>query len=701
MTSKILQSTPRLTETDGSNLKNYWFFVFLFVLSGGSGLIYQVIWARQLQLAFGVTAFAISAVLAAFFLGLALGSMIGGRFCDRVRKPLVWYGVVEIGIGVSALLLTPALTDLDIIVRPFDHMLGEHFWLLQGIRFILSIGVLIVPTTLIGATVPLMNRGLIMDLGHLGARAATLYASNTLGAVIGVILAGFFLIETFGLHQTTVFAAAVSIIVGCLCLITQRGKMQRQYIEASTVITAGTNNVKDDAIFRTIVLVMSLSGAMGLGLEIVWTRILIQSVGTTAYVFSVVLALFLVGITLGSFIAKFQIDKWGDLAARLAFCELMVALFTLLGIPVLGKIMPELTRDLMLTLGFSPGSEYFYAWIIWASGALLPITLFLGATWPIAVKLVNTELETVGNRIGILYAANTLGGVIGAVLVGFLLLTYAGIYPSLVSIALIQVILALILAVRFRTTITVLIPYILMPLAIIALVLFLLPSDMVRSQMLARVHGDVLEYKEDYYGSIALVEEESNGLKYKRLLVNGVSYSGTAPYAKRYMRLQGHIPMLVYPGTPERALVICFGVGLTAGAISTYPDMDLTVVELSRAILDMAGNFKDVNEDVVAMSNVKFVVGDGRNYLCEMIRSFMNVVTLEPPPPNHAGMANLYSEDFYRLVKDRLSPDGVVAQWIPLHTQSEADTKMLLGSVYHDFFQMQPYGGRKPERQWY
>jgi spermidine synthase len=177
-------------------------------------------------------------------------------------------------------------------------------------------------------------------------------------------------------------------------------------------------------------------------------------------------------------------------------------------------------------------------------------------------------------------------------------------------------------------------------------------------------------YKEDYYGSIALVKENRGRSSYKRLLVNGVSYFGAAPYAKRYMRLQGHIPMLLYLGTPENALVICFGVGLTAAAISTYPDTRITIVELSEAVLSMADNFTDVNENVTESGSVHIAVDNGRNYLLRKHANRFDIVTLGPPPPNHAGMANLYSEDFFRLVRERMAPDRMVAQWIPLHTQA-------------------------------
>jgi spermidine synthase len=663
----------------------FWFFSLLFIFSGSSGLIYQVVWARKLQLSFGVSIFAISAVLAAYFLGMAVGSFIGGRYSDRLKRPLLVYGLAEVGIGITALIVTPYVDRLDVALRPFNSLWQDSFVLMQSARFALTLALLLVPTTLLGATVPLMNRGLISQLDHLGSRVSILYAANTVGAVIGVIVSGFYLIERIGLNATVLVAASLSIAVGILAII--GGRVVQNNERAGSRAVPESNSVHDHRSVSDflLLLVMGISGAMGLGLEVVWTRVLIQGLGSTAYVFSAVLAIFLVGIALGSHLVRKHVDRGSKLALKLGLCAAAIGLFTLLGIPMLTWVMPRLVSQLFMLIGLDMGRWYFLAWMIWSAGALLPATIALGATFPLAVRLISRNAALVGQGIGKLYAVNTYGGVIGATLAGFVLLPKLGIHGTLLTISLTYAVLALLLAYRAAGDRQSFVRYVGLPVTVIIVLALLLPGSMVRARMTLAAHGKVTHYQEDYYGSIVVTEEEMNNERYKRLAVNGASYSGTGPYAMHYMRLQGHLPMIMYPGSPKNALVICYGVGLTAGSLSTYPDVTLDVVELSKAVLELSHEFEDVNEQVQYKRNVTVIVDDGRNFLVRHPDKRYDVITLEPPPPVQAGMANLYSRDFYRLARGHLTADGIMVQWVPIHTQNEADTQMLLATFLDVF----------------
>lgn len=635
--------------------------------------MYQVVWARELQLTFGVSIFAIASVLAAYFLGMALGALLAGRVSSNIKRPLFAYGLVEIGIGLSALFVTPYVERLDEALGLLVTLADDQFWLMQGSRFLLTLGLLIVPTTLLGATVPLMNHGLIRHARHLGGRVATLYATNTLGAVLGVLLSGFFLIEHIGLNHTLQLAAALSIGVGLIALYLGRATNAEQSvveaIQVPTVTSAQT---------RELLLVMGVSGALGLSLEVLWTRVLIQGISSTAYVFAVVLALFLIGITLGSALVRFYSHRIHNVRFALALSQALAAIFTLAGVPMLVWIMPRVLGQLFALAGGDPGQHFFIAWALWSSGALLPATIALGASFPLAARLIAQETGTVGKGIGQIYAINTYGGVLGSLLTGFLLLPQLGIYWTLTLLAVLYAVLALLLVRREKREVV--LRYTLAPLMAAFIVWAVLPKDLIYNRINANVKGNILSQFEDYYGSVVVNEEVGATGYYKRLSVNGVSYSGTAPYAMHYMRLQGHLPVLLTPAEHRKALVICLGVGLTAGAISTHPDTELTVVELSKGIVGLSPLFSDVNEGVYRRPDVRLVNDDGRNFLLRHPETRYDVVTLEPPPPPHAGMAHLYSSDFYRLVKSRLSTDGVAVQWIPLHTQSNESSRMLIAS---------------------
>lgn len=668
----------------GSRASDYYrLFVALFALSGFSGLVYQVVWARKLQLAFGVNLFAVAAVLAAYFLGMALGSWLGGKLADRSLRPLVGYALIEIGIGITALLLTPFVDRLDIVLQPFGALLNNHFYLLQAARFLLTLAVLIVPTTLLGATVPFMNRGLVSRDAHVGDRIASLYAANTLGAVAGVLVSGFYLIERIGLTHTVQAAAAVSVLVGVSAGWAGKRRCSAPPDDAPNPASDPVDTARSA---RILLPLMGLSGALGLSLEVLWTRLLIQGIGSTAYVFTVVLALFLVGIALGSYLVRRRVDRWKDLFSALALTQSLAALFTLAGVPVLNWIMPAMVSAVMGWLGLGLEQAFFQAWVLWAGGALLPATVALGAAVPVAARLLSPSRHAVGRNMGRLYAVNTYGGVVGSLCTGFVLLPLAGVYGSMTLIAALYLAVAIALVFQSRVRKS---PVRRMALASLVLSLtawLFLPPALVRDRVTNYTTGKIIRYQEDYYGSILVTEERDNdGAPYKRLLVNGTSYSGTGDYAVRYMRLQGHLPVFMSPAPVKNTLVICLGVGLTAGAITTHPDTELTVVELSRAIVGLSGLFAGVNEKVHLNPAVRLITDDGRNYLVRNPDKRFDVITLEPPPPVLAGMANLYSLDFYKLAKRHLTRNGVVVQWIPLHTQSNEDTRMLIATFLRVF----------------
>ncbi|NHZ69602.1 MAG: hypothetical protein GWP20_00005 [Thermotogales bacterium] len=526
-----------------------------------------------------------------------------------------------------------------------------------------------------------MNRGVVARDEHIGGRIATLYAANTIGAVVGVLFSGFYLIERIGLTHTVQFAAVLSILVGLFALwVNTRVKpVQPTPSTDEAPEPGGVNRAA-----RVVLPIMGLSGALGLSLEILWTRLLIQGIGSTAYVFSTVLALFLIGIALGSYIVRSRVDRWKDLYSALALSQSLAALFTLAGVPVLNWVMPTLISGVMGLLGINIEQAFFLTWALWATGALLPATVALGASIPIAARLITNNRHSVGRSMGRLYAINTLGGVVGSLGTGFLLLPVIGLYWSITVISALYVIAAVVLVVLSTANKVVGKRIAMVPVVLSLLVWFFMPPNLVRDRVTNYTTGEIIAYQEDYYGSI-LVTEEGDTEKFKRLLVNGTSYSGTGAYAVHYMRLQGHLPVFMSQAPVKKTLVICLGVGLTAGAITTHPNTELTVVELSRAIVGLSDLFADVNEKVHLNPDVSMVTDDGRNYMVRNPDQRFDVITLEPPPPVLAGMANLYSLDFYELAKSRLTDEGVVVQWIPLHTQSNEDTRMLIATFLKAF----------------
>lgn len=646
-------------------------------------MVYQVVWARELQIAFGVNAFAIAAVLSAYFLGLAFGAFAGGRISDRIVNPARAYGLAEVLIGVIAIAITPWIERLDILLRPFDGFLHDEFWPLQISRFAMTLIILFLPTSLLGATFPLLLRGVIPTIGIAGRKVSDFYAMNTFGAASGVLIAGFVLIPQIGLHSSTFLAGTVSILAGIAAIILSARPASANGFELSPRSEERDKRLETPMAPAVILLVMGISGGVALGLEVLWTRVLIQSISSTAYVFSILLAIFLIGIALGSAWVRRYVDTWKNLPAILAVCQIVVAALTLIAPLVLVKVAPFILEWVRTALGIDPIAWHFPIWSAWAAMVLLPTAVIFGVMFPLAAKLIARHDADVGGALGKLYTANTLGGVVGSFLFGFACLPVLGLYGSMLVTVFMQLLLAVILMFTAQLGAEMRVK-IMIPIAMVALSVFILPPDPVEMLLRARVKGTVLHHVEDYYGHIVVSKETQPIGEFLRLSLNGAPYSDTGPYGVRYMRLQAHIPALL-SGRPKKGLVIGLGVGTTAGALATHPDIEVTVVELSRAVVDAQHYFSKTSKDVLRRGNVRIVIDDGRNYLLRHTDKNFDVITLEPPPPTHAGIANLYSRDFYALMHEHLTENGIVAQWIPLHTQLEHETKMLLASFISVF----------------
>lgn len=650
-------------------------FHVLFFASGFSALLYQVVWARQLSTVFGVSAFAMAAVLSAYFLGMALGAWWIGRRADRLARPLAGYGVLEAGASLLAIAITIAIPRLDALLVPVMRDLEENFLAMSLVRFAAALAVLVPPTMLLGATLPMLARGLVAHEAEMGPRVAQLYAVNTAGAVAGVLAAGFALIPALGLRATAFVGAAIGLAVAVAAVLASR----RLPSAVPAARTSGASaEPRGDA---AVLLAFGVSGFAALALEVVVLRLLGHLQSSSTLAISGMLAVFLTGIALGSAFAGRRVEALGDRSGlSLAMLEaaiggVLVASFWLFatarGNAGAIAILTGEAHDALVRPRFA---------MLAAAMVFAPPTLLLGATFPLAARAYVGSVERLGTHLGRLYAANTLGGVVGSFVAGFLLIPALGAERSLTAIALLFCVNGALLAVfvrgadrsdRVQTAGRSL---------AVALIVLALRPDFVESWLLERSGSErVVHAREDYYGTVAVVERSEDEGAVRQLMLNGDFMSNTSEYALRYMRLASHLPALLVEGTPRRGLVICFGAGITVDALASHPGVEqVTVVELSAAVLESARYFEHVNRGVLARPNVEAVVGDGRRYLARRAATRFDVITLEPPPPAGAGIANLYSRDFYELARTRLAPGGVMAQWIPIATQSPEATRSLL-----------------------
>jgi len=543
----------------------------LLFISGTAALIYQVLWIKQLSLVIGVEVYAITTGISAFFAGLALGGLLFGRFADRLGKPLLLYAGLEIGV---ALLGIGATFGLSMAAAPFAR-LEQQFGLLAWLLPLLLVGL---PALLMGGTLPVLVRALAADPQHLGRAGGRLYAANTGGAIVGTLLTAFVLIATLGVRGSAFAAALLNIIAAIGALL-----VQRRY---STPLA--TTPAAQPAPARLAMLLYAIAGGVALGYEVVWSQSIVQFMSTRTYAFAVVLATYLAGLFIGSSLMARRVDRlrdpWGVFALLIAGAGLVA----LLEIALLGRwliLLQTQAESVTLALGGSVLLGMSARFAVAALSIVFIPTLLLGAAFPVALRLC-VGLERVGRDVGAVVAFNTLGGIIGVALCGFVLIPLLGLVRTLGLLAIIAAAVGFVAVhqghgVRKNHRRGV----IAVSLAAL-LVAWLTPVERLAELLPGARNAELAFYEEGRGGTVAVVTQGKGERKFQRLYIQGVSNTGDAMPSLRYMRIQALLPLLIHNGEPHSALVIGFGTGITAGALLSYPALEQRVVaELLPSVL--------------------------------------------------------------------------------------------------------------------
>ena len=706
---------------------------FLFFCSGLSGLIYQVVWVRVFGNVFGNTVYSASLVIAVFMLGLGVGSSVVGTWADRryAARPeslLKTYGYFELAIGLMGLaisVLLPHLGRVSALVSSYLrdpggwYVLSTASYLARGAIAI----VLLAPITmLMGGTLTLLIRHLVgrdLEVGHW--RIAVLYGVNTAGAALGCILTDFLLVPAAGLQGTQMFAVFFNIVAaagafglaGALAFGATPAPARKKKKPSISAVTAQSVPLSPPASsgLAWTSLALALSGFAAMGMEILWFRHFTLLLGEFRAVFSLLLTVILIGIGAGSLAGGFLLRRIARPAQWLMVVQGFFVASTLLGLAVasLGNIKdaafanPAYRAAVGHMVAAAPGVESDLARTLrelWFNArpilleVLIP-ALLMGLAFPLANAIIQRAERPVGRRAGILYLSNTFGAVCGSLAAGFLLLPVLGIQSSatILTTAAALAVGPLYLATDVGRALLgpsssaasnkTRPPY---PLAFAVSILVAggaiglwlrLPSNylITRALELPMRHERLLTLSEGVTEVIAITEEPGTG---RTLFTNGHRMSSTAPLSQRYMRAFAHIPLLS-ADNPETVLVIGFGVGNTTQAATLHPSVRrVEVVDLSRHVLTHAGYFKNSNGDVLNDPRVAVYVNDGRQHLQMQRPGSYDLITLEPPPIAQAGVAALYSEEFYALAKTRLKMKGFISQWLPVYQVPAASTLAMI-----------------------
>ncbi len=645
--------------------------IILFI-SGASSLIYEIIWTRMLVLVFGNTAHSVIIVLSVFMAGLAFGSWWLGKKADKSSKLLLNYGLIELGIGLWAL-ITPGLIKLITIFFSTQFIFIYDQSQQVFIKLIASFLILFPATTLMGATLPFVIKYFHCQGKKLSQTVGLLYGLNTLGAVFGTLISGFILIELFGLIGALRIGVLGNLsIAGLVLYLFSKDNTEKLLKIKLSSNSKKTKNAYSSTQIFILIFAFSLSGLIALAYEVILTRLITPSMGTFIYGFSASLAIYLFGLALGSFIYQKFLYIFSA-CSLVGWCLTLIGLLALLTQVFIAYFIPLWLPHPLIRM---------IAPII----VFLPLTIVLGIIFPAITQVFETESQVAG-KVGIIYALNSLGSVFGSIVAGFLLIPILGSVGSIFLLGCVNALLGFLLLLAENRFDSFRLPGLLAATLVIAFCLLGLYQH--QRWFIPRYIRVTLKHhfdrwsdtkyilKEDIVASVVgITASERKG---RKLLIDGVGTTSLSEETK----ILAHLPLLIHP-QPQDALVIALGMGTTFRSSLSYPQINIDVVELVPSVAQMMPLFHFDTPKVLSQNRGRIIINDGRNYVFMAPKKYDSVVIDPPPPDNAAGTTILFSQEFYQDIKKCLKPNGIVTGWFNYDLDIES-YKMELRSFLNEF----------------
>lgn len=680
-------------------------------LSGAAGLVYEVVWARYLALFLGHASYAVVAVLVAFMGGLALGNWWIGRLADSVRRPLAVYAWLEIAVGLYALLFPQynrLCYDLYVgAVRAWQP--GEMTGF--GLKFCFSLAAILLPTVLMGGTLPMLTRLVTRTLGEMQGRVGALYAINSAGAVVGIVLADFWWIQALGLASTVWAAAAMNLAVGSAGLLLsgwlREGKEVSSFEESPSselrgkIQSPAEAETYSDTDRRLAVVAIGLSGFVAMLYQVAWTRVLSLALGSSTHAFSIMLITFIAGISAGAWVVTrvrfargaFRAFAWAELALAATLGTTMFFY----------AYLPHWFARLAALLSRTEATYPLYGACqgLICFGVMFVPTLCLGMTLPLVSRVAAPAASEAGSAVGRVFAVNTVGTVLGTCMTGFIFMPWLGLARTFALGVGLNASIGLAVLMRHKRRGAV--RWIgLTSLAVAVLVWLAGPAfdPLWRGALtlgLWRAGNNISDWREfrhiartsdiRYYcdgaGSTVSVHGDRGGGTNIFLKVNGKTDASTFTDMNTQLLL-GHVPMALRSGAAD-VLIIGLGGGVTAGAIASHPGVrSLDVVEISPEVVQGARLFEQYNRRVLSDPRLRLVIDDAKSFLLSTDKQY-DVIISEPSNPWMAGVASVFSREFYTNCKTHLAPGGLMVQWVQLYEFSDAALDIALATFSSEF----------------
>jgi len=662
----------------------------LFLTSGITSLTYQIIWVRKLSLIFGSTTYATGVIISAFMAGLAIGSYFLGKKFDNHRSPVLIYGLLELIIAIYALVSLKLFAASDNIYAFFYRNYSSNFLAITILRIIISFALLLIPTILMGGTLPVLSKYIIKHTKQIGEKLGILYSINTAGACIGSFASTFILIGWLGVSNTLYLSVFINLLVAIAAIILNQkiynaeksNILQKEYV-SDEIKTTNIENQKLNSTTtnsRLFLLLFFLSGFAAMAAEVLWIRIFTPFTGTSIYSYTFILLIFLIGISIGSYLYKTKSNKISDSAKTLIIIELFIALLTLLILKLPGWL-DNLAYWLLSNKHLTNAILINVLILALLFTYLLIITICYGFIFPLFSKIIINKTNNITFDIGRVYAVNTFGNIFGSFICSFFMIQFLGVAYSLIFIALISFIISILLVCKNIKNINLTQISMILLFSIFLFIYFPSYSDYKQNffsifpgklKNIYPWNSEIYYYKEDIDATIAAYNIPNRNRK--GLLVNG---DGMTVLTKD-TKLLAHLPIWLTNGASKNFLNICFGMGTTFNSTFPYKNMNIETVEIIRSVYNTFKYFHPENQNYLTANNVKTIYGDGANYI-KLTNKKYDVITLDPAPPIYAfGTVNLYSLEFYKNCNAALTDNGIMCQWLTSGGQTLKTFKMLI-----------------------
>jgi spermidine synthase len=668
------------------------FLLLLFFGSGCAALIYEIVWFQMLQLFIGSSAVSLGVLVATYMGGMCLGSVVLPRIIPATRHPLRVYALLESGIGILGILILFGMPEAAQIYSA--HTSSGLAGILQ--RGLFSAICLLPPTVLMGATLPAMARR-IESTPHGVSWLGFFYGGNIAGAVFGCLLAGFYLLRVHDSFFATFAAAAINgtVALAAVALSVSKRFEIRKELEAKPAAENISANPSAKNFLLPVYVTIALSGLTAIGAEVVWTRLLSLTLGGTVYAFSIILAVFLFGLGIGSAAGAALARKSLRPGILLGWCQFFLTAAIFWTAYMLAESLPYWPIDPSLTTNAWFNFQLDLARCLWA---LLPATILWGASFPLALAAAAARGQDPARLVGGVYAANTVGGIFGGIGFSIILIPWIGTQNSQRLLIVVAACGALLMFVAFawqfwkKSSPAEIVRGILIFAALVFFTAALakhvqkIPGELVAygRYMPSRLgESEMLYVGEGMNNSVAVSKNYSTGVR--NFHISGKIEASSEPQDMRLQRMLGHIPALVHPH-PVSVLIVGCGAGVTAGTFTITPGVtNITICEMEPLVPHIATTyFNEENFGVVTDPRTKIIFDDARHYIFTTHDKF-DIITSDPIHPWVKGSATLYTKEYFELVKSHLNPGGIVTQWVPLYESNSAVVKSEIATFFEVF----------------